>query len=313
MSDITNLTSNGVPVFGMITSGKSFFVDPARGSESNTGERMDRALKSVVTAYGLCRDGYNDVVYYLGGSSSPTGIAAGGLTWAKSYTHLVGLGAPTRFSQRSRQFCVGTASTPFMFKVTGTGCQFKNIFMFHGVDDANSLHCGYVSGNRNYFENVHFAGIGHATMDVAGAASLKLDTATENTFKNCTIGLDTIARGADSSEILLDGSSSKNMFEDCRIIGYIDDAAHPLVKAVDARGIEGFTHFKRCLFVATSENNGTDINQVFDVAPSHTTHIVLQDCMAVGVTAWDGTGNSKIYNNAGTPTASAGGGIATVL
>lgn len=106
-----------------------------------------------------------------------------------------------------------------MVTISGSGCIFKNISIFHGVDQAAALTATSVTGSRNYFENVRIAGIGNDTQDAANACSLKLDGASENTFVNCVIGLDTIAAGtAANSEILVDGGASRNLFKDCKIV-----------------------------------------------------------------------------------------------
>jgi len=52
-----------------------------------------------------------------------------------------------------------------------------------------------ITGDRNHFKNVMFAGMGHATLAHAlGAWSAKLTGAHENYFEMCSFGLDTVLR-----------------------------------------------------------------------------------------------------------------------
>ncbi len=79
--------------------------------------------------------------------------------------------------------------------VSADGCLFRNFSVYAGVASANPLGALKVTGTRNHFERMHISGIGHDTMDVAGAYSLMLDGAQENLFERCEIGLDTIGAG----------------------------------------------------------------------------------------------------------------------
>jgi len=110
-------------------------------------------------------------VYYIAGTSSITLSAA--LTWSNSYTHLIGICAPTRTAQRARIFQLSTltGASP-LITISGSGCIFSNLYVFQGVNDATSLINVSVTGGRNYFENVHFAGGGHAAQAIDGGAAL---------------------------------------------------------------------------------------------------------------------------------------------
>ena len=59
------------------------------------------------------------------------------------------------------------------------------------------------SGGRNFYSNVNFGGMGDAASAAdAGSRSIKI-TSGENTFDNCSFGLDTVARSAANANIEL--------------------------------------------------------------------------------------------------------------
>jgi len=308
------LTMGGVPVsphlLGM-SYGDKYFLDPANGNDSNDGRTPDTAFKSMETAYDALTDNNNDILYYIGGSSSLSLTEQ--LVWAKSYTHLVGICAPVGPAKRARIFMTSTVTSTPMVQITGTGCVFSNLYFFHGIADASALVCVEVTGGRCFFDNCHFAGIGNATQDAAGACSLKLNGAEECTFSNCQIGLDTQGtRGANSSEILIDGSTKRVKFDSCLIYAYISNASHVLVKLADASAIDRYLWFKDCLFLSQSLNNGTAMTSVVS-APANmvTSYLIRQNSPIVGATAWESNSRGKSYADLPAPAASAGGGIMT--
>lgn len=292
--------------------GTSYFLDPTNGSDSNDGKTPAKAFATLPYAYSQLTANKNDVLFYIANNTSITLSAQ--LDWAKDYTHFVGICAPVGAGKRARIFQLSTATGIDLLKVSGNGCIWKNIYAFHGVADATSKICMTVTGERNYFQNCHFAGIGNVTMSVAGAASLKL-TGSENVFNNCQIGLDTISRDADPSEILLDGGASRNVFEDCLIYGYASAAGYASVILADATAIDRYLWFKNCLFLTESTNKTITQTEVFTIpAGIAQGKIILQNCMAVtdgGAATWDSNTRGIIWNNAVAAAASAAGGIGT--
>lgn len=276
--------------------GKEFFVDPANGDDTNNdGLSWDNALATIAAAYALCTDGANDKVIYLGGATSVTMTAA--LDWAKSYTHLIGVCAPTRIAQRARIFQLSTltGASPLL-TVSGSGCVFKNFYIYQGVDDNTSLINVSVTGGRNYFENVHFAGGGHATQAINGGASLKLDGAEENTFVNCTIGVDTIDAATGMMGILFDDEAHRNYFENCTVRIRAGNAGAGFVEIADATGIDRDNTFFKCRFL---NNSATALTSGFVIpagmgAPKK---ILLQDCMVLGSTKLDANDRGVLFGN----------------
>jgi hypothetical protein len=158
-----------------------------------------------------------------------------------------------------------------------------------------------VSGERNRFDNCHIAGIGNNANDIAGAYSLKL-TGSENEFRNCDIGLDTTLAGTNAnSEILLDGSASRNKFLDCLIYRMIEHATnHPLVKLADATAIDRYLWFKNCLFLSQSVNYAFAQTGVFKLVSALTQgFIIVENCHAnpgdhSSVVKWDADDRNQI-------------------
>jgi len=293
--------------------GKEFFVDPVNGLDTNTGLSWDSALASVAAAYLLCTDGANDKVIYLGGATGDTLAAT--LTWAKSYTHLIGACAPTMVAQRARIHNETVLALTPLINITGSGCIFKNIYIFQGVDEAVANINVQVTGGRNYFENVHFAGGGHASQAINGGASLKLDGAEENTFVDCTIGVDTIAAATGMMGLLLDTEARRNVFKHCNFTmsaGHIDAG---FVEVVDGTGIDRYTIFDKCNFINTNFKNFVMASAFLlpAIAGNRNCTILLKDCMLHGVTTLDASDRGFLYGNMNAVTGADLSGVAKEL
>jgi hypothetical protein len=290
---------------------KIYLVDPANGDDDNLGDRWTKPLATVAEAYDRCVANHNDVVLLLGDQTSITLQTA--LVWSKNYTHFVGLCAPTRVAQRSRIFQLSTltAASPLLL-ISASGCVFKNFYIFQGVDDATSLINVSVTGGRNYFENVHFAGGGHATQAIAGGASLKLDGAEENFFNRCTVGVDTIDAATGMVGLLLDTDAHRNEFKDCRFRMRAGHTAAAFVKVVDSTGIDRDTIFDNCIFVNNATAN--DMASAFVIpAMGEPRLILLKDCLFHNVTKLDASDRGVLFGNMNAITGADLSGVAVQL
>lgn len=309
--------------------GKAIFCSPYRtasttnaslwASDSNSGLKLTEPVKTLATAYALADGGKGEVIYLLSYGNSAADITddlSATFTWAKNAVHLVGLAAPTSVSQRARlnQLSTATGVSPLL-NVTGNNNVFANFQIFQGVADATSLVNVQVTGSRNVFENVHIAGVGHATMSAAGSADLKLNGGSENVFRNCVIGVDTAVRDADATNLWCDGDATRNLFEDCLFQGFISAAGYASVTIEDAQGIDRWLRFKRCIFLTESTNDATQQTTVFNMkAAISQGYIILEDSFAGtagGAAEWDSNNRGRIYNNAVASAASAAGGVFT--
>jgi hypothetical protein len=290
-----------------------YLVDPANGDDDNRGNNFDQPLASISAAYEKCTANQHDVVLYIASSSGNTLSSA--LTWSKDYTHLIGWCAPTRVAQRARIFQKSdlTGASPLL-TISATGCIFKNFYIFQGVDDATSLINVSVTGGRNYFENVHFAGGGHATQAVDGGASLKLDGAEENTFVNCTIGVDTIEAGDGMVGILFDGEAHRNVFENCHVSLYAGHAGAAWVEVADATGVDRYNIFNGCIFTNTyNSSNALTSGFVIPAGMGEPRRIFLKDCMGFGAAKWDANDRGVLYGNMDAVSGADGSGVAVEM
>lgn len=263
-----------------------YFVDPANGNDNNKGTSRKTPMKTIPAAYAKCVSGQNDVVALIAGLSGSTLTAS--LVWEKSYTHLIGLCAPIRAGQRARIFAAAAlATTPFI-TVSGTGCIFKDVYIFNGAAVNTALGNVLVTGGRCYFENVHFAGGGHATNAIDGCYSLGVGGEGENLFRHCTIGLTTIAAATGVRALALTGGyPPRVVFEDCLFQLNASNAGAMMVEADDGGWGIDYHLYKNCMFFNTG---ATAIDTAFeiDTVSVTTQFIMLINCWRnQGVDDWE--------------------------
>lgn len=244
----------GIPVGGLFTAGKAWFVKPSTGSDNNSGKSPDRALKTLAKALEKSVADRGDVVYLIAESNtaaSTTDYQSTALDWNKDGVHLVGIGCSTMIGQRSRisNLSTATAIVNGLVIVSADNCIIKNIEIFQGQGGTNPTGASIalsVTGQRNHFINCQISGIGHSELDDATSRSLKL-SGSENTFSHCYIGLDTIIRGTATCEVEIASGATRNVFEECIFNSYTSLSTF---KAVAATSIDRFVIFKNCMFIA---------------------------------------------------------------
>jgi hypothetical protein len=288
-----------------------FLVDPVNGSDSNTGLSWLSPLKTVAAAYALTTDGNNDVVLMLGGATADA--PAAGIVWRNNYTHLIGLsGDLPGVGQRCRITNTAANDLAVLFTLSGSGCIVKNIQFFDGKDKAEAGACVLVSGSRNYFENVFFAGMGDATAGapatVSTSYSLKVSGA-ENFFKNCTIGMDSVVRSDANAELIV--SNVRNWFQKCLFQSWSVTAGKFLVSLDNTLDLR-WTMFEDCTFFNYSPNWATGITNAFHLPASGETFWVIlkgnNQLVGTGMTWADNF--THIYSAEPTPGAGYGVSIA---
>lgn len=305
-----------------VEAARPFFVDPANGSDSNTGDSPDQALDTVSAAYAKTVDKRGDVVYLLNdGNTSGTSREDATITWSNDNTHLVGLCAPTMVSQRARisPTSGGSSIVTPQLTLSGNGCIISNISFFEGTSqDSTASTCVTVSGQRNYFWNVAMLNMGDATNghsgDEAGSEVLLLDGGSENTFDTCYIGLDTAARSAANANVRCDNAATRNFFRNCMFPMFADAATPLFVDIPGAGDIDRFIWFQNCLFYNAVGSTGTSLTAAMNVHASAGGLVILDYCTLIGVTngEWAAATNSNIYINMPTPdSAQPAGGAAT--
>lgn len=312
-TNVDALMVGGVPTVGVgqFITGKVFFVDPELGSDGSEGT-AERPMASIDAAYDKCVSGRGDCVVLKGGptSSATTGHTnrlSETLVWAKHNTHLIGAGAPTMVGPRARITGPSSGGTfSPLITISGSGCRFENITVFDDYTvDPVAIN---LTGQRNYFYNVNIQGMGAATGgDDAAAASLKIDGGDENTFVNCMIGLDTVARSTTNAELELVGGATRNIFIDCFFSAFADNAGHLFVKIDGSTDIDRYVWFKNCTFYNAVESTGTAMTQAMSVHNTCGGMVMLQQCFLIGATDWCEADNANVFSDAAAPTAGTSG------
>lgn len=239
--------------------GINIWVDPYYGSDGNDGlsptvgtgaSQGSGPLKHIANALALAESGRGDVIHLLSRTNSATttgttwGSESGNtarlgydstgtilptsatlLNWNKDNTHLIGHCAPTPWSQRARISNLSTvvpATTIPMVTISANNCIIANVqFYFDSAaDQADTVMS--VTGSRNYFWNVHIAGMGTGGASKpasnAGSIILLLNAAQENLFEDCTIGTDTTTSGrsAANANLKCTSAATRNLFRRCK-------------------------------------------------------------------------------------------------
>lgn len=285
--------------------GDTYYLDFSAGP-GYSGKKPGTPFNNLEDAENALTANQNDILVYL--QSSTAGAFDNALlTWDKSYTHLIGFGARTRIAQRARVFAA-TAQTVGNLLISASGCTFENLYIFNGSSSDTDLYNVKVTGGRNHFKNVHFAGLGHATMAArAGAKNLLLDGAEENLFEDCTIGLTTVTRTAANAVLTFDSNAHRNLFERCRIISAAETVTIPIVALADTSAVDDFNEFYDSLFFNFWSNHVGNLNQVFSTGVAGITkNIILRHCTMAGCDAWQDNDAAAIYGDM--PTATAQGG-----
>lgn len=315
--------SNGLPSI----LGTWYYVDPENGAAANTGLSKDEALANITQAYAKCTTGDGDGIVLLSSgttSAHTTSYLDTTMVWSKHGITVVGVCAPTTMYQRARIASKdSTGDSPNvatkianLLELTGSNNSFYNLSFYQAGDSSTAIGCVKVTGNRNYFENVHIIGAG-STKRTPTATDYSLWCAgQENTYVNCVFGTDTVDRGNYANcEIFLDDTGCRTRFYGCETIAYVSaGTAHGAVESADATSIGRHIIFSDCIFTVFQANTGVPAMASWFIGTAPTSGaIIVKSSMIAGYAEWDASGtNDRVYTDMPTTAASAGGGIATV-
>lgn len=335
VTHLSGLEVAGVPTMGMggapLFTGRWLFVDPVTGSDGNEGT-PESPLATLYQAHNLATAGNNDVVVLVGnGGTSATArlslalaqsinpaATAGTLVWSKNATHLIGMTAPTMAGQRARiapptgTYTQATFGSGNFVTVSAVGCYFSNFSLFNGFSTGgNSQICWTDSGGRNYYNNVQFGGAGDAASAQSTSSRSLLITGTtgENTFDNCTIGLDTVTKTVANASLEFAAGSPRNTFRNC-IFPFQTSAATPIaIVAAAAAAMDRWQLFDRCVFINNVDSTSTTMTAAVTLAASAGGLLLMKDCTAVGITDWftNADTSGQMYLDGGAPTGNASG------
>lgn len=324
----TNLTAGLIAAqiakAGFPTTGNIYYLDPLNGNDNNNGQAVTTQgngvgpVQSLATGYALLVSGNNDILVLIGnGTTTATARPTATFTWSKNAAHLIGICAPSMFSQRARIAPTTTvaAFTPFM-TISGNGCYFANVQIFQGFAAGMAAQiCLNITGTRNVFQNCHIAGMGDTTSaGDAGSRSVVIAN-DENLFSHCVLGLDTITRTALNATVELKAGSAgaaRNMFENCVFAALASTAAAALAVIVAAAdGIDRITPFRNCLFYnAAAFSGGAAGTGVMKLLASAGGALLLDNnCVEYGYTDWgyDAASKAQILVSSASPTSNTSG------
>lgn len=287
--------------------GTAFYLDPTNGNDGNDGRTPGTAVKTFPIAYALLTDGKHDILYYIAGTTALTLTAQ--IAWAKSYTHFIGVCAPTQTGQRARIFSPATGTISPVMNITGSGCVFGNLYVVQQSVNASALIDVTVAGGRNYFVNCHFTGPNNSTNAVDGGCAVNMGSgASENTFTACTFGVDTVDAAAGVVNIMWpsSGGLARNRFIDCDFIIHAGAAGAAFMEFPAAIGVDRYQIFRDCLFYNDAQTALTTafvVNSDFGTTATHNKKLVLKDCWGYGFPQYDSAQTHYVISNSPTVTA----------
>ena len=297
----------GLPYVGDI-----FYIDPINGTDTNGGKDQNDAFKTLTAAYAATTNNHHDVIVIVPGGPG-TGeayatVETSAITWSNNLTHLIGNVAPTPMSSRARVATATAGLSPFI-TISGQGNSFHNV-NFYNPATTNYINVR-VSGSRNFFENVHFAGIANATAgDNATGASLELYGGSENYFMNCTIGLDTVTRTAANANLKISlgtSTSARNVFDGCIFPMMADADAPRFINCADTNGTDRYNLFRGCQFINAIGSTSTNQTDAIAIAAGPGGLLVFHDCLLIGATGWaDNLTSIYLLGNASNDTLATG-------
>lgn len=282
--------------------GQWFFVDPTNGSAGGSGLSPTDAFANIETAYAACTSGANDGICLISSGTTTAGYTSyltSALTWSKWGITVVGICAPTRFSQRAR-ISTAAADLANLITVSGSNNTFKNISLYNG--GTTGAGCVNVTGDRNYFENVHFMGGMGMTTPTVNDYSLLIQGGDENTFVNCVIGQDTFDKtDIAGAELHLDDGAMRNRFIGCEFLSYRSAGTTAgLIKLVGAGdSITRTLIFENCKFHMYRDGAVTSEATVVIGTPPNNGFIIFDaNCFRHGFTDWAAVANARVFSAA---------------
>lgn len=322
MSELVRVTRNtteqailpALPPHLAFTQGKIFHVRPATGSDSgNDGFSPDQALKTLKEALSRATAGQNDIILLYAESNTAantTDYQASTLTWNKDLVHLIGVNSGSYISQRSRIAFTSTYATASnLFTLSANDCYIANIAFWAGVASVNPTGCVNITGQRNKLYNCHIAGMGHASMDIAGAYSLQISGGAENLIEDCVIGQDTVTLGASVNAVVyFAAGATRNLFRRCRFSMYTNHATNCQFLRAAAGSMDRWQEFVDCKWLNAIASGSTTLTQAFTVVAggSPAGGVILSGtCAFVGCTDINATDAGNVYANVYSGTANA--------
>ena len=289
--------------------GTWFFVDPTSGAATNDGLTAYTPFASLATAYAACTSGAGDGIALLSPGTTTAGFTSyltAAITWSKWNITVVGVCAPTRFSQRAR---ISTQAEDLanLITVSGSNNSFYNFSLYNG--GTTGAGCIKVTGDRNYFENVHMMGGMGMTTPTITDYDLLIAGGDENTFVNCVFGNDTFDKSdIAGAEVFFDDGAMRNRFYGCEFISFRSAGTTAgmigLVGAGDS--ITRTVLFDNCIFQMYRDGAVTsEATVVIGTAPNNG-FLIFKDCLRHGFTDWGAAASARVFSGTGAYTEAGG-------
>lgn len=302
----------GVSGLPFPATGKAFFVDPVNGSDGNSGKKPSEALATLYKAHSLCTSGNNDVVYLIGdggttatarlstalAASVDSSVTAGTLIWSKSATHLIGITAPTMNRRARIATPTGTytyttfGSVTNLITVSGSGNYFANFSVFSQFSTGGAGEILMeVTGQRNSFNGVDLLGPGStAAIQGTGSRTVKITGGGENTFVNCTLGLDTVTKTVANATLEFASATARNRFDRCVFPMYGSGNGQFWVIGTGAGCMDRWQLFTNCWFLNNVESGSANLTAATSLTNAAAGGmLVMANCNLVGATKWGDT------------------------
>lgn len=279
-------------MLGLPYVGNVIYVDPSNGNDSYSGDTADDGLKTIAEAYDRTTSGKHDVVLIVPSGGTGRTSESTAITWAKRFTHLVGSAAPTQQDIRAG---IGFASGGSL-TVSENGCLFKNLTFTSSADIDETVS---ITGDYNAFLGVDFKGTYNATSaDSTPWRALNINGGQENYFGGCTLGSDTMTRGAANATLELETAASRNVFDKCLFTMHNDAANTPVhVLATGANAIDRWVQFNDCTFYSFWTNHTDKTAAVFNLSANTATSDILMtgNNLAIGFDDWEASASGKMW------------------
>lgn len=264
----------------------------------NTSEIFD----TIAEGYAACTASRHDVVCIWPGTYTVTAS----LAWAKSQTHLVGMGGPnqrygptTATTGDVKIYCA-TASVDSILSITGHHVQLRN-FQTQNTYSDNANRCDIqIAGKNTYMNGVHARGGNGANQlnHADGGVPLIVSSGTAgygNGFlaENCIFGTSgNSARTVGAGAVLFEGGAAAGfnpVFRHCTLEMRCETSGSSdpkLVHLAADYAVDRMLLFDNCVFYSMWENMGGKVDYaiVDDCATTHS--IVLRQSTMVGIDFW---------------------------
>jgi hypothetical protein len=291
---------------------RSWLLDGGSGEEIYT---------DLPTAYAALTADRNDVVLALPGAYT----LSAELVWAKSSTHLIGLGgpnqrmAPAAGTDGMVRFYDTTAraTDEASIKVTGDYVQFQGFQTRNTVSDANNIADLKIVGKNFYGKGLHLRGGGGANQINAYAGiPLWIDTSVAGqancgTLVDCWVGdPHGTARTGGCGSVYFPGTAGQGTsweFKNCKFMQTSETAAVSAMVLGGNYAADRYLSFEGCLFYNFSVNLANILTQVITDTSDGTTRMTLLDANTRQY-GWGKWCNRGTYIFGNQPQANAAGG-----